>query len=65
MVLRVLPGQVSGMKREVDESLVGSPGCMEYGIWEELWREKPGVTPGEMGTQVRMGWEAKVKFDWD
>lgn len=53
------------MEREVDESLVASPGCMEDGIWEELWREKPGVTPGEMGTQERMGWEAKVKFDWD
>ena len=53
------------MEREVGESLVGSPGCVEGGIWEELWREKPGVTPREMGTQERMGWEAKVKFDWD
>ena len=65
MVLSVIPGQVSGMEREVGESLVGSPGCVEGGIWEELWREKPGVTPREMGTQERMGWEAKVKFDWD
>lgn len=58
-------GQVPGMEWEGDESLLGSPGHVEDRLREKLWREKPGLTPREMGTQEEMGWEAKVRFAWD